>query len=396
MMVSLLCNSDRRGDNMESKLIIVQHKPTQFDAPLFEYIERNTDLGLLVYYTSNRSVSQPIDAEIGHAPQWDNLKSGTYHRRDFVIGEGADATRVADEIAGQQPDLVIMCGYFPLFYIKLAWRLKKKGIRVGLRSDNTLRHSNFKGAKGFIKRLILPLLLDMYDTWHPVGTLANQYLQKTARTPRPVYLFPYNVDNSWFERESAKYIGQTGSIRASMNILPDDFVVLGVLKWNDREDPLTLIDAFILLRERQAKVKLILVGDGPLRDKIHAKGAELGDSMCLPGYVPYSDLPKYYAISDVYVHPAPGEPWGVSVNEAMACGLPVIAAEGVGAAADLIVEAETGFVFPDRDSGSLSTKLLLLANDRQLLGRMRAAAKQKIAEWSYDQTYFQFLEALGG
>lgn len=379
---------------MGSKLIIVQQKQTQFDAPLYEYIGRYTGLSLLVYYTSGSIASRPIDAEIDRAPEWDNLKSCIYHRRDLGAGELADAAGIAHEISESHPALVILCGYFPLFHLKLAWHLKKRAIRIGLRSDNTLRHSNFNGAKGLIKRLTLPTLLDLYDTWHPVGTLANQYLHKTAKTSKPTYLFPYNVDNSWFERESSKYGNQVDSIRASMGISSDDFVVLGVLKWNDREDPLTLINAFALLLKNQSSAKLVLIGDGPLRDDIYSKAKTLHASVVLPGYVPYSELPKYYSISDVFAHPAPGEPWGVSVNEAMACGVPVIAAEGVGSGADLIVEGETGFVFPDGNSGNLCHKLVSLGNDKKLLKKMGGAAKLKISQWSYEQTCKEFLKAL--
>jgi glycosyltransferase involved in cell wall biosynthesis len=376
------------------KLIIVQHKPTQFDAPLFEYIERQTNLSLLVYYTATNSRDWSVDAETGRKPEWDNLKYCIYQRRDLDAREVADAAGIAAEIAGHRPSLVIICGYTPLLYTKLALLLKIRGIRIGLRSDNTLRHSNFKGSKGLMKRLGLPFLLDLYDTWHPVGTLAKQYLQKMAIKERPVYLFPYNVDNDWFERESSKYIRQADAIRSSMGFSSNDFVVLGILKWNDREDPLTLIDAFALLRERQANARLIFVGDGPLRDKIHTKAEKLGASVCMPGYVPYSQLPKYYTISNIFVHPAPGEPWGVSVNEAMACGLPVIAAEGVGAGADLIVEGATGFIFPNCDSRGLCDKLLRLATDVKLLAGMSTAAKHKVSEWSYEHTCNEFLGAL--
>ena len=52
--------------------------------------------------------------------------------------------------------------------------------------------------------------------------------------------------------------------------------------------------------------------------------------------MPYSQLPDWYGRADVFVHPAPDEPWGVSVTEALACGVPVIAAEGVGAASEMM------------------------------------------------------------
>lgn len=380
---------------MALDLIIVQHKPTQFDAPLYEYMERHKKPSFLVYYTSVDCGDWSVDTEIDCLPKWDNVGACSYRRRDLTAYEIANVSALADEIAHYKPGLVIICGYSPVLHAKVAWMLKKRGVRIGLRSDNTLRHSSFRGTKGLIKRLILPSLLALYDTWHPVGTLANKYLQETARMKRPVYLFPYNVDNLWFERESSKYVNQLSSVRSSMGILSHDFVILGVLKWNDREDPLTLLDAFTLLRRQLSTAKLILIGDGPLRDTIRTKAAVLGSAVILPGYISYSDLPKYYAISDVFVHPAPREPWGVSVNEAMACGVPVIAAEGVGAGVDLIIEGETGLTFPNHDVRRLCDSLQRLFADKQLLAYMSPAAKEKVAEWSYEQTHKEFLKALG-
>src|SRR5207244_2434749 len=138
-----------------------------------------------------------------------------------------------------QPDLVILCGYSPLLHTLLALWLRLCKIKIGLRSDNTLRHSDFSCIKGALKRLLLPPLLRMYDTWHPVGTLAREYLEAIAGTTKPTYLFPYNVDNDWFVRESAREHEQANGLRKVMGLANDDFVILGVLKWHPREDPLT-------------------------------------------------------------------------------------------------------------------------------------------------------------
>ena len=57
-------------------------------------------------------------------------------------------------------------------------------------------------------------------------------------------------------------------------------------------------------------------------------------------------LAQVYGVSDVFVLPSFEETWGLVVNEAMACGLPVITTDRVGAAVDLVREGENGFVVP--------------------------------------------------
>ena len=114
----------------------------------------------------------------------------------------------------------------------------------------------------------------------------------------------------------------------------------------------------------------------------------------LPGFVAYSRLASLFPLADVFVHPAPGEPWGVSVNEAMACGLPVVAASGVGAARDLVVDGETGYVFADRAADQLASILVQLASDAQLTARMGEAASQMADRWSHELTIREMERAL--
>ncbi|MFZ1576357.1 MAG: glycosyltransferase, partial [Chromatiaceae bacterium] len=79
---------------------------------------------------------------------------------------------------------------------------------------------------------------------------------------------------------------------------------------------------------------------------------------------------------------------------AMACGLPVIAARGVGAGADLIREGETGCVFPNGDAETLGERLRFLHDDREARARMGRAATARVANWSYAQTLDEMEGAL--
>lgn len=380
-------------DNVKKTIVIVQDKPTQFDAPLYAWLRGRGSFNLRVYYTcARRESGAEIDPEIGQAPQWNHLQG---EAGGVVWAQGRAAGELAREIAGMPPDLVILCGYFPRLHAKLALLLRLRGIRIGLRSDNTLRHSSFAGAKGLLKRIVFPLLLRMYDSWHPVGSLARQYLETTSGASKPTYLFPYNVDNDWFASRSAACRAERAARRAAMGFAEDDFVVAGVMKWNEREDPLTLIEAFRILHGRHPRARLLLVGDGPLRAEVRGRLASLESAVHLPGYVAYSELPCLYAVSDVFVHTAPGEPWGVSVNESMACGLPVAAAEGVGAGADLIEGGVTGFVFPDRDAAALAEVLGRILDAPALTERMGRQAVARMESWNYAQTEHEMERALG-
>jgi glycosyltransferase involved in cell wall biosynthesis len=64
------------------------------------------------------------------------------------------------------------------------------------------------------------------------------------------------------------------------------------------------------------------------------------------------------------------DPWGLVVNEAMACGLPIIATDVAGCTADLVRDGENGFVIPSANVGSLTEAMAAFARDPQLASRM--------------------------
>lgn len=375
------------------RLVIVQDVPTQFDMPLYNEIARDGAFRLTVIYTQ-LCRTRGIDPEIGRAPQWDHVTEEAYERIDLASTKSRTTTGLVQRIAALEPMLVVVSGYFPSLHRKIVKPLQKLGFKVGLRSDNTLPHSNFSGVKGLVKRLVLPHWLRRYDSWHPVGNLASEYLASVSGAKRPVYMFPYNVDNDWFETRVAEYREQRSEYLTKHGFEDKAFIVLGIMKWHEREDPLVLLDAFRILLEEQPEARLILVGDGPLKDEVYARIANISDRVSTPGYVSYSQLPGLYALADVFVHPAPGEPWGVSVNEALASGVPVVAAKGVGAAMDLVEEGITGSVFPTGDASALAERLKGFCREGRR-GAMEEACKSKMESWNYRQTMVAFEQAMG-
>ena len=370
----------------QRRLVIVQDCETQFDAPLYADLHHNAAFALHVYYTQTKGVTGRLDPELGTIPRWDHLQGIDYPHTHYAARDLLDSRRLAREIVRRDPTHVILSGYSPPSHLLLALLLRRAGISIGLRSDNSLEHSSFRGLKGAVKRVVLPRILALYAAWHPVGGLAETYLHTVSRTQRPVFRFAYATDNAWFAARSAACHPQRSEWREARGWGGSDRVILGVLKWHPREDPLTLVRAFIRLRQGNPKARLVLIGDGPLRDAVHAAVAECADAVYLPGYVPYSDLPCWYGLADLFVHPAPSEPWGVSVNEAMACGLPVIASDGVGAGFDLIQEGVTGMRFPMGSVEALADRLQELTADPDKRKAMGEMARERVSGWDYGHT----------
>jgi len=92
--------------------------------------------------------------------------------------------------------------------------------------------------------------------------------------------------------------------------------------------------------------------------------------------------------------PSDDEPWAVVVNEAMACGTPVIASDRVGAAADMIVEKETGCCFPAGDVRALTILLSCIAGASDFRARMAVACRRQALDWGYGRCHESVLAAV--
>lgn len=128
---------------------------------------------------------------------------------------------------------------------------------------------------------------------------------------------------------------------------------------------------------------LVVAGDGPLRASLEAAGAHV------LGALGPEPLRAAYAGSDIVVLPsiptaAFREPWGLTVNEAFARAVPVVATDAVGAAAGgLVAHERTGLVVPAGDAGALAAALARLHADPELRRRLGAAGREAVRAHSH-------------
>jgi glycosyltransferase involved in cell wall biosynthesis len=133
--------------------------------------------------------------------------------------------------------------------------------------------------------------------------------------------------------------------------------------------------AFARVAREEPSARLLIAGDGPLADSIAKLVTELslGDRTKLLGY--RKDVPSLLAASDAFLHPSINEPFGLSILEAMAAGLPSIAYRDSGPAE---IVREGGFLVTPGDIEGLSDAMLRLARDRHLAAHLGRLARQDV------------------
>jgi len=173
-------------------------------------------------------------------------------------------------------------------------------------------------------------------------------------------------------------IWRAAELRRQFGIPADAPVALFVGRLTCDKGIAELIEAFLQLENRIPNLRLLLVGsfeDGdPLPEDIR-KHLETHDRVILAG--PVNDTAPYYATADVLVLPSHREGLPTVVLEAHAAGKPVIGAAATGIV-DLLVDGETGLLFPVGDVSSLANAIARLIEDKALARKLADAGRDQV------------------
>jgi glycosyltransferase involved in cell wall biosynthesis len=205
------------------------------------------------------------------------------------------------------------------------------------------------------------------------------------------------VDNRAFAQR-AKRCRQDAEGRRTQLGLPHRFL-LGVGRQVAKKNWNFLIDAWVAFKRRKPEndLELVLVGDGPARPALEAMCKALGSSdIRLRVFVQPDEIADYCALASAVVLPSRvGETWGLVINEAMACGLPVLVSRECGCAATLVHPEENGWLFRPDCEEELVAALLALGNaSTEALQDMGRKSREIVAGWGLERFCQGLLEAV--
>jgi glycosyltransferase involved in cell wall biosynthesis len=148
------------------------------------------------------------------------------------------------------------------------------------------------------------------------------------------------------------------------------------------------------LSENAQKWGLILLGDGVQKTALQAieKQENIQNIHWVEGQN-WQTVPKYLALADVFVLPSKSEPWGLVVNEAMICDLPVIVSDRAGCSIDLVENNKNGFIFQTESIEDLSQKLLNFMDKKVNYEEMSQNSKKIIQNYSIENCAVEMLNA---
>jgi glycosyltransferase involved in cell wall biosynthesis len=189
-----------------------------------------------------------------------------------------------------------------------------------------------------------------------------------------LFFSPHAIDLERF-----KNFNQSESeIRKSLKISNSERIILFAGKFIEVKNLETLIENFLLVNN--SNLNLVLVGSGLLEDSLRAIAKTSKRVHFLP-FFNQTEMPQVYSSADCFVLPSKSETWGLSVNEAKACGLPILVSENCGCEKDLLKDGENGFVIKENNILDCLIKVSKLSTKE--LENMSEKSKEIISNYSY-------------
>ncbi len=327
------------------KLAIVTSHPIQYNAPFFALLAKEPAVDLMVFYTwGEQAMGAKYDPDFKKTIEWDipllegyNFKfvkntssnPGSHHFRGIINPS------LNHEVETWGAQVVWIWGWAFDSHLKAIRHFNGK-VPVWFRGDSTLLDEpDGFSIKKYARRLFLRWVYKHIDKAFYVGTHNKAYYKTHGVKDTQLVYGPHAIDNDRFVDHTGEYERNAQHWRTELGFVAEDFVLLFAGKLETKKNPFFLVK--LADRIKNKKVKFLIVGNGELEADLKFKTTNDSRFVFLD-FQNQSKMPMLYRIANLYVLPSlgPNETWGLALNEALACGTPVIASDKCGGAIDLI------------------------------------------------------------
>jgi glycosyltransferase involved in cell wall biosynthesis len=243
-----------------------------------------------------------------------------------------------------------------------------------------------------LRKIFLSWIYKKVDLAFYVGENNKKYFLQHGLTPNRLIRAPHAIDNARFSDWNEAFERDLTVWKESLGISQNDIVVLFVGKLEPKKNPSFILDLANQLPSQ--KFKFLIIGDGVLGDGLKQKAKDDKRILFLR-FQNQTKMPSVYRLGDVLILPSlgPGETWGLAMNEAMACGIPVFGSTKCGGSIDLI-DNSCGLIFDPSDLNTAVNQLNILVDNPDALANLKAGAAKKIQHFRYEKIVDSVIEGI--
>ncbi len=338
-----------KGEIEESRpprVVIVLTHPIQYFSPLFAEIARRGVVTEDVIYGNDAGVRRGFDSGFARETSWDVDLLHGYSYRFITKGDrprgSVDLRGVLRLLAGlRRHEVIVVHGYSTsLTALTIMYAVLSRTPYL-LRTDSSVlkRRAWWDARRWWVTGVV--------RRSGGVLTSGSRNAEVYAALGARRLLFaPFSVDADRFAQGTEMTQEQRLEIRSEFDIPPEARVAVFAGKLRPHKRPQDLVH---VMNQMPRGTFALVLGDGPLRAELEASAPH---TVRFAGFRNQAEMPRLMASADILVLPSEIEPWGLVVNEGLACGLVPVCSEAVGCAPDLV--SGTGVVFATGDVAALA------------------------------------------
>ncbi len=215
---------------------------------------------------------------------------------------------------------------------------------------------------------------------------------------RNIHIVPTGIEVERFYREKNSE-KKTEALKKELGLQEKDFVLLFVGRLASEKNVTFLIENHTKIIKKRKNCKLLIIGDGPDADqfKEQAKNLKIEDNVIFTGKIPWDQIHKYYQIPQVFVTASHTETQGLTLLEAMAASVPVVALDDE-AFRDVVIPDLNGYLFKDDKEYRESIEKIMDSSSllERLSRQARITAEEHSAKYYAEKVLDVYYTALGG
>jgi glycosyltransferase involved in cell wall biosynthesis len=374
---------------------VVTNIPRPYRRALFDVLKdrlATEDLALRVLYTSDpaKHVRRGSPSGAIFDPATESYVTGLSFQirydRVFVIPTG-----LRSALAHVEPDCVVSGGFGAATLLAARWCHRAKVPLI-------LWSGGWPGQEGNVGRLQSAARRRLVRTsaaYIAYGTAAAEYLTTLGAPPERVFCAWNTVDLEGISAAARAAAARRSELAPKFALAAKNLLFVGSLV--ERKGLRELISATLAAESLCTDWALHLAGGGPLQEELEATVTAAGKkaNFRFHGLLPENDVAELLGLVDGFLLPTKSEAWGLVVNEAMACGVPVVASPFAGSTRDLIEDGVTGYVVEPTDIPALAAVISRLLSDGPECRKVgRAGAEAVRAKASLEKAAEGFVAAI--
>jgi len=365
---------------MSRRVVIITEIIAPYRIPVFNALARHDEIDLHVIFLAENDRTQrqwlvykdEIRFSYQVLPSW-RRRIG---RHSLLLNWGAEAA-----LQRAAPDFIVCGGYnYVASWKSMSWARRNR-VPFSLWVESTTR--DFRSGHALVE-FLKTRFLHGCNAFVVPGKSSTEYLRNYGVPENMIFTAPNAVDTKFFAQQAEVIRWDAPLHRQALGLPARFFLFTGRLV--PEKGVFDLLSAYgALPAEVRKEIGLVFVGDGAARSSLRQRAASMHlGSIHFAGFAQRELLPAYYALAEALVFPTHTDTWGLVVNEAMACGLPVISSAAAGCVADLVESGWNGRVVSPGDVDQLASAMNDLALDPDLRSLMAQRSRERIRQYSPD------------